>query len=125
MSVYELSNSNSPRTVQICKPKVVDCDVEEEQSYEVRTFVTCVVADKVRVGLVVEVSTEFGDYHVNMLHPSGLVATYFWPPEEDKCWVPTQNILCRVECGYNISTGTFNLSEEDVQNVKKLTRCLK
>ncbi len=38
-------------------------------------------------GMVDEVSEEFGDYHVNFVHPHGPFKQFTWPVKHDACWV--------------------------------------
>ena len=44
------------------------------------------------IGMVDEISDEFGDYQVKFMHPHGPAKQFSWPAQEDACWVAPENI---------------------------------
>jgi len=39
-------------------------------------------------------------YIVKFMHPSGPSRSFFWPQQEDTCWVPLKHFLCVIDAPF-------------------------
>ena len=64
------------------------------------------------------VSLEHHDVNVKFLHPKGPAKSFFWPEREDICWVPLNEIICKVDPpSAGSSARSYGFSQSDVQRV--------
>ena len=109
LEVYDTSSNNPLRTVSITKDASGQPGAEEVV-YHVGDFVACMLFDMVWLGVKDEISAEFGDCHVKLLHPSGISdEPYHWPAQEDRSWFFREDILCGVQFGLDAVTGEHQL----------------
>ncbi len=71
------------------------------------------------IGMVDEVSEEFGDYHINFMHPHGPTTQFKWPSQVDQCWVTGDDILCTIDTPSLTSSSSrkYVISENDVARI--------
>ena len=124
LEVYKLSSQTSPPDVV---PIVKDMEDEEARSsvpLEIReqNFVCCLYDGSPWIGMVNEVSEEFGDYHINFMHPHGPTKQVKWPSKTDQCWITEEDILCTVETPSLTSSSSRNycISDNDVAKISRL-----
>ena len=67
----------------------------EEQTFQIGSFVACVYDKKWWIGMVAQVSNEFGDHQIKFMHPPGHGKQFHWPTKVDICW--SSNILCNID----------------------------
>src|SRR5258705_13708926 len=97
MEVYEVSTGAPIGIVQTVKHATEQVR-ETDKHDRIGTFVLCRAEDTYWLGAIRNFSEEFGDCHVNMLHPKAPAETYHWPSQEDMCWVPAEDIVWSCEC---------------------------
>ena len=56
------------------------------------SFVACTYDEKWGLGIVAQISDEFGDHNINCMHLSGPGKQFHWPTKVDTCW--SSNIVC-------------------------------
>ncbi len=70
--------------------------------------------------MIDEISAEFGDCHVKLLHPSGISdEPYHWPAQEDRSWFPREDILCGVQFGLDAVTGVHQQPHEVLSVIRE------
>ncbi len=100
LHVYKLSGQASPlELVPISKSNDVEPVPEPPQQLDKmeKNFVCCMYDGFPWIGMVEKISEEFGDFHINFMHPHGPTKQFKWPLEPDHCWVTEANILCKVD----------------------------
>ena len=83
-------------------------------------FVACRYYKKWWIGMVQEVCLEENDFIVSFLHPPGPCISFQWPQREDICWVSELDILCPIEAPITKTGQTYDITNEDVQNINEL-----
>ena len=105
-----------------------DADVQDEQpppaqleSKEIKEqcFVCCMYDSFPWVGMVDEISEEFGDYHINFMHPHGPSKQFKWPSRVDQCWITEADILCSIDTPSLTSSSSrkYVISDSDVAKI--------
>lgn len=117
---YKLSGQNDePDCV-----KITMGNKASEAEINVNSHIICFYDSSPWVGIVTEHSEEHGDFNVAFMHPnaSKLSSNFHWPVNEDKCWVPRENIICTIDPPNLRSTTTisYGLSPKDQIKVAKL-----
>ena len=98
MLVYKTSEqTEDPQSVQMISDKSPTNEHIEILEISVNSYVSCVYDGKWWVGLIGEISDEYGDYKVKFMHPNGPTRQYYWPEKEDTCWVAVEDMLCLIE----------------------------
>ena len=62
-------------------------------------YITCLYDDNWYIGCVEEVCEEEGDIKVSFMHPKGPGRPencFFWPSRGDICYIPENDILCKI-----------------------------
>ena len=81
-------------------------------------FIVCLYDGHYWVGLVDEVDEENDDVRVKFMHPHFPSRSYCWPSREDKCFVPTVNVLCRVEPPSTNTGRQYKLESKDIKTIE-------
>jgi len=89
-------------------------------------YVCCVYDSHWWIGLVVEIDVHENDLHINFLHPCGPSKYFYWPSHEDKCWVPSSHVLCKINQPQLVSAAAavrssslkYVLSESEQSHIK-------
>ena len=71
--------------------------IEPRDDIEIGYYLVCRYDTHCRVGVTIEVSSENKDVAIKFLHPHLLCVSFMWPRRDDICWVPTSNILKKVQ----------------------------
>ena len=53
------------------------------------------------------VSSEHGDVNMKFIHPKGPSEKFFWPQQDDICWILIEDVYCEVDASSTGSTGWF------------------
>ena len=99
LQVYKLSDQVSPPdVVPVSHSNDVEPAPEAAQDLDVveQNFVCCIYDGFPWIGMVENISEEFGDFYINFMHPHGPSKQFKWPLDADKCWVTEANVLCKV-----------------------------
>ena len=85
--VYNTSLQASPPTEWIT-PKIISLyRVQiEDNTLQIGSFVACTYDEKWWLGMVAQVSDEFGDHNINSMHLSGPGKQFHLPTKVDTCW---------------------------------------
>ena len=77
----------------------------------------CTYDEKWWLGMVAQVSDEFGDHNINLMHPSGPGKQFHWPTKVDTCW--SSNIVCVIEAPVLSSSSLrkYIISENDYKKI--------
>ena len=82
--VYNTSLQASPPTEGIIvKPKSLSRVQIEDNTLQISSFVACTYDEKWWLGMVAQISYEFGDHNINFMHPSGPGKQFHWPTKVD------------------------------------------
>ncbi|XP_071944232.1 uncharacterized protein [Antedon mediterranea] len=125
MQVYKLSTQINPPDVVVIQESFSDENeiVADTQPTIIRlqNFVCCSYDGVPWIGLVVDVSEEFGDYQIKFMHPHGPAKTFYWPSKEDCCWIPESNVHCIIASPFikSSSTRNYSISQNDRHNISK------
>ena len=64
------------------------------------------------------VSIKHGDVNVKFRHPKAPAKTFFWPDPKDVCWIPLNDMICKVKPPSSGSTAQYYLFDEaDIDQV--------
>ena len=87
LAIYKLSSQTIPPDVVPIVKDVEDEVARSSVPLEIReqTFVCCLYDGSPWIGMVNEVSEEFGHYHINFMHPHGPTKQVKWPSKTDQC----------------------------------------
>ena len=84
------------------------------------SFYACHYDNDWYFGVVNYISHEHLDVKFKFMHPIGPSKQFFWPNRDDICWVPLQDIVCKVDAPASGSTGRFyKFTEHDIENALK------
>ena len=68
------------------------------------------------LGMVVQISYEFGDHSINFMHPSGPGKQFHWSTKVDTCW--SSNIECVIEAPVlSSSSRKYIISKNDYKKI--------
>ena len=94
--VYNRSLQASPPTEGIIVKSISLSRVQiEDNTFQNSSFVACTYDEKWWLGMVAQISYEFGDHNIIFMHPSGPGKQFHWPTKVDTCW--SSNIVCVIE----------------------------
>ena len=84
---------------------------------QIGSFVACTYDEKWWLGMVAQVSDEFGDHNINCMHLSGPGKQFHWPTKVDTCW--SSNIVCVIEAPVLSSSSLrkYVISENDYKKI--------
>ena len=71
-------------------------------------------------GVANYVDAEHSDINVKFIHPKGPGRQFFWPNNDDICWVPIEQILKQVDPPSGSTGRYYHFSNEDVIDVQNL-----
>ena len=78
--VYNTSLQASPPTEGIIVKSISLSRVQiEDNTLQISSFVACTYDEKWWLGMVAQISYEFGDHNINFMHPSGPGKQFHWP----------------------------------------------
>ena len=79
----------------------------------------CSIYDNVPwIGVVEEIDIENKDFQVKFMHPSYPSRSYHWPSQDDVCWVPSINLLLKVDTPMTVTGRQYNISEIEHKHIK-------
>ena len=94
--VYNTSLQAPPPTEGIIVKLISLSRVQmEDNTLQISSFVACTYDEKWWLGMVAQISYEFGDHNINFMHPSGPGKQIHWPTKVDTCW--SSNIVRVIE----------------------------
>ena len=97
--VYNTSLQASPPTEGIIVKSISLSRVQiEDNTLQISSFVACTYNEKWWLGMVAQISYEFGDHNINFMHPSGPGKQFHWPTKVDTCW--SSNIVRVIEAQF-------------------------
>ena len=102
------------------KAKTVLCVISYCKDH---TTITVFAFLDLRIGMVDEISDEFGDYHIKFMHPQGPLKQFRWPAKEDTCWVGEESILCQISAPSLTSSSSsmkYIITGTDEENIAKI-----
>lgn len=125
---YQTSSDKSPLLFKMTK---VESDLDDKENSETKVdyasgqYIACVYDKTLWMGLIEEVSLEFGDYRINFLHQSAEHPyKYMFPKQNDECWIPEDDILCTMSSP-TIIPGTkiaYTFESKDIENANNLMK---
>lgn len=84
-----------------CDDVEADVELDDEQTVplqiKLQSFVCCLYGDHPWIGMVDEISKEFGDSRIDFMHPHGPAKQFQWPSSKARCWNQESDILCSFE----------------------------
>ena len=80
-------------------------------------FVACKYDHFWWVGIVEEVDSNNKDIHIKFMHPHGPSKRFSWPPRDDLCWLPIDNIITNISIPTTRSGRIYDISEEDYNTI--------
>ena len=83
---------------------------KELPSVSIGNYVACTYDNNWWVGIIEQAFYEEGDTEVNFMHFNQRTKTFKWPDREDKCLIPSCNILCKV----NVPKATTLSSRQNI-----------
>ena len=83
-------------------------------------YVACKYDANWWIGIVLVMDDEEQDLQIQFLHPSGPARNFYWPPRNDTCWVPINNIICKIKSPTTLSGRTYNISDDDYSSIISL-----
>ena len=117
--VYNTSLQASPPTEGIIIVKSISLSrVQiEDNTLQISSFVACTYNEKWWLGMVAQISYEFGDHNINFMHPSGPGKQFHWPTKVDTCW--SSNIVRVIEAPALSSSSSrkYIISENDYKKI--------
>ena len=124
LHVYRLSaQANDPELVPISESYGIEIGNEAARSLHVQeqSFVCCLYDSVPWIGMVDEISDEYGDYRINFMHPHGLARQFQWPLRKDPCWIPKYDILCYLETPSLTSSSSRNycINQNDIVRISR------
>ena len=66
------------------------------QNINIGQYVSALYDDNWYIGIVQHIDKTNKDVFLQLMHPKGPSHYFYWPENEDVCWVPFQHILCGV-----------------------------
>ena len=127
MRVYKLSQqTNPPDLVAVQGQQGPLCDEDEGSADDdvplvvrPQNFACCSYDNVPWIGLVEEVSEEFGDYKIKFMHPHGPAKTFYWPSRDDCCWIPESDLHCVISAPFlkSSSTRNYSISHNDLARI--------
>ena len=111
LHVFRLSaQANDPELVPISESDGIEIGNEAARSLHAQEqSVVCSLYDKFSwIGMVDEISDEYGDYRINSMHPHGLARQFHWQLRKDPCWIKKDDILCCLETPSLTSSSSRN-----------------
>ena len=116
--VYNTRLQASPPTEGIIAKSISLSRVQiEDNTLQIGCFVACTYDEKWWLGMVAQISYEFGDHNINFMHPSGPGKQFHWPTKIDTCW--SSNIVCVIEAPVLSSSSLrkYIISENDYKKI--------
>ena len=116
--VYNTSLQASPPTEGIIAKSISLSRVQiEDNTLQIGSFVACTYDEKWWLGMVAQISYEFGDHNINFMHPSGPGKQFHWPTKGHTCC--SSNIVCVIEAPVLSSSSSrkYIISENDYKKI--------
>ena len=116
--VYNTSLQASPPTEGIIVKSISLSRVQiEDSTLQISSFVASTYDEKWWLGMVAQISYEFGDHNINFMHPSGPGKLFHWPTKVDTCW--SSNIVRVIEAPVLSSSSSrkYIISENDYKKI--------
>ena len=87
-----------------------------------QSFVCCLYDNFPWIGMLHDISDEYGDYRINFMHPHGPARQFQWPLRKDPCWIPKDDILCCLETPSLTSSYSRNycINQHDIVRISRL-----
>ena len=77
------------------------------------------------VGVILDTDATNGDTFVNFMQPHGPSTSFSWPKHEDKCWVPSEHVLCIIDSPNLANTrGQYHFSKESIDCISTKRRSI-
>ena len=80
-------------------------------------YIACKYDGRWWIGLILEVDTVQLDAQVKFMHPPGPANTFFWPLKDDVCWVPLQQIFCKIATPITATGRSYTITVEDFTTI--------
>ena len=85
--VYNTSLQASPPTEGIIAKSIRLSRVQiKDNTLRIGSFLACTYDETWWLGIVAQISDEFGDHNINFMHPSGPGKQFHWPVKVNTCW---------------------------------------
>lgn len=94
----------------------IQIDIEQ---CKLMTYVSCKYDSFWWIGMIKEIDRDNNEIRVHFMHPHGPSRSFFWPTRIDSCWVPMQNVLCKVDIPLTVSGRTYTLKDTDLTTILK------
>ena len=119
LQVYRLSNQSSPPDAVPISSRNPQVEPPVQLEIAEQNFVCCLYDGSPWIGMVDEISEEFGDFHINFMHPRGPTKQFSWPSKVDHCWVAEEDILCIINTPSLTSSSSrkYRISDDDVARI--------
>ena len=83
--------------------------------FNLMDFVACKYDSFWWIGTITNIGEQ--DVLINFMHPHGPTMKFSWPPREDKCWVPLQNIIVVIDIPTTRSGRIYDISKQDYEKI--------
>ena len=70
------------------------------------------------IGVIEEIDVINKDFQVRFMHPCFPTMSYHWPFQEDVCWVPSTNILVKINAPTTVTGRQYNISETENKRIQ-------
>ena len=71
-------------------------------------YIACKYDGRWWLGLVEEINNVEQDAYVKFMHPPGPSTAFFWQQKVDACWVPFQQILCKIATPTTVTRRSYS-----------------
>jgi len=92
-----------------CPASVVNVDIND--------FVSFLYENTWWIGLVMEIDNELNDVCIKFMHPQGPARSFHRPDRDDIYWVPTVNILDKIDVPFITSGRQYTLTPRDAARI--------
>ena len=130
IKAFKLSKQEEePKTVRAARVDGETDEVDDESGLEFeiskQNYVCAIYDENPWIGLVEDISDEYGDYYINFMHPHGPTKYLNWPLDVDRCWIEDSDILCVTDPPLVVGSGIrirYKISDQDSAKITSLCR---
>ena len=101
----------SPKSISLSRVQI------EDNTLQISSFVACTYDETWWLGMVAQVSYEFGDHNINFMHPSGPGKQFHWPTKVDSCWSSNIVHVTKAPVLSSSSSRKYIISENDYKKI--------
>ena len=95
-----------------------DVHVELEMTVKPMEYVSCAYDGYWWIGIVVECDDNEKDRKIKFFHPHGPCKQFSWPQTDDVCWIPNNNIICKVNTPTTTSGRLYSITGMELNEIE-------